>query len=210
LPGKAGAKFFIYKYLRFGIINSIPSKKEIVVNLGALIRKNRKERKLTLKAVAEKARVSEGFLSQVENSVSSPSVDTLISICHALGVNAGDLLNEAGTQENLVVIRKGEWEDVEIPHAGFVTRRFLPPENRSVIDSAVLFLKSGTRIPVRKNVKNGQEILCVLKGSLELVYGDQTVLLTEGDAVHFYANPAKQHITNNGKGVTVVLWVGTI
>ena len=63
------------------------------MNLGALIRRHRKERKLTLKSVAEKARISEGFLSQVENSVSSPSVDTLFGICHALGVNAGDLLN---------------------------------------------------------------------------------------------------------------------
>jgi transcriptional regulator with XRE-family HTH domain len=183
---------------------------EFIVNLGALIRKHRKERKLTLRTVAEEAHVSEGFLSQVENSVSSPSVDTLVSICQALGVNAGDLLNQAGTQENLVAVRKGEWEDVEIPAVGFVTRRFLPPENRSVIDSAVLFLNPGTRIPVRKNVKNGQEILCVLQGSLELVHGEQTVLLGAGDALHFYANPAKQHITNKGKGVAVVLWVGTL
>jgi transcriptional regulator with XRE-family HTH domain len=180
------------------------------VNLGALIRKHRKERKLTLKAVAEKAGVSEGFLSQVENSVSSPSVDTLISICNAVGVNPGDLLNQAGTQENLVVVHKGEWGDIEIPKAGFVTRRFLAPENRAVIDSAILFLKPGTRIPVRKNVKNGQEVLCVLKGSLELVHGDQTVLLAEGEAAHFYANPARQHITNKSKQVTVVLWVGTL
>jgi len=180
------------------------------VNLGALIRKHRKERKLTLKTVAEKAGVSEGFLSQVENSVSSPSVDTLVSICHALGVNAGDLLNQAGTRENLAVIRKEDWKDVDIPDVGFVTRRFLPPENRSVIDCAALFLKPGTRIPVRKSVKNGQEVLCVLKGSLELTHGDQTVLLGEGDAAHFYANPARQHITNDGKGIAVVLWVGTL
>lgn len=180
------------------------------MNLGALIRKHRKERKLTLKTVAEKARVSEGFLSQVENSVSSPSVDTLVGICHALGVSAGDLLNQADTQENLATIRKGEWQDVEIPQAGFVTRRFLPPENRSIVDSAVLFLKPGTRIPVRKSLKNGQEVLCVLKGSLELIHGSRSVQLAEGDAVHFYANPAKQHITNKGKGLTVVLWVGTL
>lgn len=180
------------------------------MNLGALIRKNRKERKLTLKTVAEKAGVSEGFLSQVENSVSSPSVDTLVGICTAMGVSAGDLLNQAGTQENLVVIRKAEWDDIEIPKAGFVTRRFLPPEDRSVVDSAVLFLKPGTRIPVRKNVKNGQEVLCVLRGSLELVHGDHTVALAEGDAVHFYAYPAKQSIANKSRSVTVVLWVGTI
>ncbi|MBN2033439.1 MAG: helix-turn-helix transcriptional regulator [Deltaproteobacteria bacterium] len=179
------------------------------MNLGALIRKNRKERKLTLKTVAEKAGVSEGFLSQVENSVSSPSVDTLVSICAAMGVSAGDLLNQAGTHETLMVIHKEEWDDIEIPKAGFVTRRFIPPESRSIIDSAVIFLNPETSIPVRKNIKNGQEVLCVLRGSLELLHGDQTIPLSEGDAAHFYANPAKQYITNNGKEVTVVLWVGT-
>jgi transcriptional regulator with XRE-family HTH domain len=180
------------------------------VNLGALIRKNRKERKLTLKMVAEKAGVSEGFLSQVENSVSSPSVDTLVGICAAMGVSAGDLLNQAGTQETLVVIHKAEWDDMEIPKTGFVTRRFIPPENRTVIDTALLLLKPGTHIPVRKNVKNGQEVLCVLRGSLELVHGERTVPLAEGDAVHFYAYPAKQSIANKSNGVAVALWVGTI
>lgn len=41
------------------------------MNLGTLIRKYRKERKLTLKNVAEKVSISEGFLSQVENDVNS-------------------------------------------------------------------------------------------------------------------------------------------
>ena len=59
------------------------------MNIGTLIRRCRKERKLTLKIVAEKASISEGFLSQVENNVNSPSVDTLIRICNAIGVNAG-------------------------------------------------------------------------------------------------------------------------
>ena len=180
------------------------------MNLGALIRRHRKENKLTLKAVAEKAGISEGFLSQVENSVSSPSVDTLIAICNAMGINAGDLLNQANTRERLVVLRRGEWNDIELPKTGFVTRRFFSPENRAVIDSAIIFLKPNVLIPVRKNIKNGQELLCVLKGSLELMRGEETIRLSEGDCVHFWANPPKQHITNKGKDLAVVLWVGTL
>lgn len=180
------------------------------MNLGSLIRQHRKEKRLTLKAVAEKAGVSEGFLSQVENSTSSPSVDTLISISNAIGVNAGDLLNQVSPQEDLGIVRRKEWDDLEVPKAGFATRRFLSPENRAVIDSAVLFLKPGKPIPVRKDIKNGQEVLCVLQGTLELVHGEQIIHLSEGDAAHFRANTAKQYITNKGKEVTVVLWVGTL
>ena len=85
------------------------------MNLGSLIRRYRKERKLTLRAVAEKAGISEGFLSQVENDVNSPSVDTLVKICGALEVNAGDLLNQANKQEALVLVRKSEWDDFDLP-----------------------------------------------------------------------------------------------
>jgi transcriptional regulator with XRE-family HTH domain len=180
------------------------------VNLGTLIKKHRKEKKLTLRAIAEKANVSEGFLSQVENSVSSPSVDTLVNICKAIGVNAGDLLNQANGREKIVLSPKSEWEDIELPKTGFVTKRFLSPENRSVIDSALLFLAPEKSIPVRKNIKNGQEVLCVLKGSVELVHGDRTIRMSEGDASHFYANPARQSITNKGKDIAVVMWVGTL
>ena len=180
------------------------------MNIGLLIRKNRKGRKLTLKAVAEKAGISEGFLSQVENNVSSPSVDTLVKICSSIDINAGDLLNQVENREGVLVIRKSEWDDVELPHTGFVTRRFVSPEHRAVIDSAILFVEAKKTIPVRKNIKNGQEVLCIIKGSLELIHGESTVELGEGDTVHFWSNPKKQRVINRGGGLAVALWVGTI
>jgi transcriptional regulator with XRE-family HTH domain len=180
------------------------------MNLGVLIRKYRKEQKLTLKEVAEKAGISEGFLSQVENDVNSPSIDTLMKICDAIGVNAGDLLNKIKNQDRLITIRKSEWDDFEIPRSGFATRRFFPPENRVVIDSAILVIKPGESIPVRKGIKNAQEILSVLKGSIELVHAENRIILTEGDAVHFWSDSANQQITNVEKDISVALWVGTV
>lgn len=180
------------------------------MNVGTLIRKCRKEQKLTLKTVAERASVSEGFLSQVENAVNSPSVDTLIRICKAIGVNAGDLISQVSKQDTLIVIRRSEWDDMDLSHHGFVTRRFFPPEYRSVIDSSVLVLEPGKSIPVRKNIKNSQEVLCVLKGRVELIINDESVELVEGDSVHFWSNPESQKISNNSSSTSFVLWVGTI
>jgi quercetin dioxygenase-like cupin family protein len=137
-------------------------------------------------------------------------VDTLIRICNAIGVNAGDLLNQVNKQEQLALVRRAEWDDVDLPHTGFITRRFFSPENRTVIDSAILVIKQEKSIPVRKNIKNGQELLCVLKGSLELVHGDQTIKLSEGDSIHFWSKPENQRVINRSKETAVVLWVGTI
>ena len=180
------------------------------MNLGSIIRKHRKERRLTLKSVAEKAGISEGFLSQIENSVNSPSVDTLINICNAVGINAGDVLNQVENQEKIVIIRKREWKDVDLPHSGFATKRFFSPEGRAVVDSAILVIEPGKSIPVRKNVKNSQEVLCILKGKVELTCGDQNIQLSQGDAVHFWSIPERQKITNKNSRQAVALWVGTL
>lgn len=180
------------------------------MNIGALLRKHRKQKKLTLRAVAEQASISEGFLSQVENDVNSPSVDTLVRICKALDVEAGDLLTQAGKKETIVVIKRAEWDDIDLSHTGFVTRRFFPPEDRTVIDSSILVIEPGKSIPARKNIKNGQEVLCVLKGALELTLDDAAYPMVEGDSVHFWSNPEKQKITNTSDRKSFVLWVGTL
>ena len=180
------------------------------MNIGTLIRKHRKNNKMTLKDVAEKASISEGFLSQVENDVNSPSVNTLIRICNALDVEAGDLLTQVSRKKRIVIIKKSDWDDVDLSYTGFATQRFFPPDDRKVIDSSVLVIEPGTSIPVRKNIKNGQEVLCVLKGEVELALGEETHILTEGDATHFWANTDRQKITNNNSSVSFVLWVGTL
>jgi len=180
------------------------------MTFGSLLRRYRKEKKLTLKTVAEKSGVSEGFMSQVENNVKSPSLDTLMHICEAMDVNVGDLLNQFKNQERIVVISRNEWEDVDLPHTGFATRRFWPPEYRTVIDSAILFLEPKRSSPVRKDIKNSQEVLCILKGAVELIHGDRTVYLEEGDTVHLWSDPLRQSITNTSHELAVVLWVATI
>jgi len=180
------------------------------MNIGSLLRKHRKSRKLTLKTIAERASVSEGFLSQVENDVNSPSVDTLLRICEALGVDAGELLSQVSRREEYVLVRREDWDEIDLSHTGFVTRRFYPPEDRNVIDSSILVIDSGKAIPVRKNIRNGQEVLCVLKGSVELALNGKVISMGEGDSVHFWSNPECQKITGTSPGRSFVLWVGTM
>ena len=180
------------------------------MHTGTLIRKSRKEQKLTLKIVAKKASISAGFLSQVENDVNSPPVDTLVRIRNALGVDAGDLTTQASKQEKFIMIRKSEWDDIELSPTGFVTRRFFPPENRTVIDSSVLVIEPGKSIPVRQNTKNGQEILTVIQGSIELTLSEGAYPLLKGGSAHFWSNPGCQEITNTSTGISFVLWVGTL
>jgi len=160
--------------------------------------------------VAEKAGISEGFLSQIENNANSPSINTFKDICNAIGINPSEVLMQIENHEKLVLIKKSDWEEFDLPHTGFLTRRFFSPEDRLVIDSALLVLEPGKVIPARKGVKNSQEVLCVLKGEVELTHEDHVIVMKGGDTVHYWTVPEKQKITNKGKNLSIILWVATL
>ena len=60
------------------------------------IREIRKQKKMTLKQIAEQVEISIPYLSDIENGNRRGSSATIGRIAEALGVNPGDLLKKAG------------------------------------------------------------------------------------------------------------------
>jgi len=67
--------------------------------LGELIRKRRQQAELTLRDLAERANVSNPYLSQIERGLHEPSVRVLKAIAGALNLSAESLLVQAGVLE---------------------------------------------------------------------------------------------------------------
>jgi transcriptional regulator with XRE-family HTH domain len=63
--------------------------------IGAGLRRARTTRRRTLRDVSRRARVSLGYLSEVERGRKEPSSELLAAICEALDVALPDLLTEA-------------------------------------------------------------------------------------------------------------------
>jgi transcriptional regulator with XRE-family HTH domain len=70
--------------------------------IGSALRRIRLDRELTLRTVADSARISMPYLSEIERGRKEPSSEILEVICRALGLTLIDLLAEA-TDEALVV-----------------------------------------------------------------------------------------------------------
>ncbi len=68
--------------------------------LGEFIRTQRQLAKLSLRDVAQKARVSNPYLSQVERGLHEPSVRVLTAIAAALDISTETLLARAGLLED--------------------------------------------------------------------------------------------------------------
>jgi transcriptional regulator with XRE-family HTH domain len=75
--------------------------------LGDRIRKLRKQKKLTLEALAGKE-LTKGMLSLIENNKAKPSMESLAYIAKGLGVEVTDLLEEISIQELRETLEKAE------------------------------------------------------------------------------------------------------
>jgi transcriptional regulator with XRE-family HTH domain len=67
--------------------------------LGGFIRSQRKLANLSLRDLADRTRVSNPYLSQIERGLHEPSVRVLKAIAEALNVSAETLLSQAGLLE---------------------------------------------------------------------------------------------------------------
>lgn len=75
--------------------------------LGEQIRKLRKQKKMTLEALAGKE-LTKGMLSLIENNKAKPSMESLTYIAEQLGVNVSDLLGNVSSEELRDVLEKAE------------------------------------------------------------------------------------------------------
>ncbi len=69
--------------------------------LGAFIREQRKQANLSLRQLAERTRLSNPYLSQIERGLHQPSVRVLRAISDALNLSAETLLTQAGLLDQL-------------------------------------------------------------------------------------------------------------
>jgi transcriptional regulator with XRE-family HTH domain len=67
-------------------------------SVGQALRRARTEQSRTLRDVAREARVSLGYLSEVERGQKEASSELLNSICEALGLTLGSLMRDVTTE----------------------------------------------------------------------------------------------------------------
>jgi len=65
--------------------------------LGAAIRKKRKEKKLNQSEVSKKTLLSRSYISDIENGRYTPSIDTLLKIAKCIDLDLNTVLNDGNT-----------------------------------------------------------------------------------------------------------------
>jgi len=173
---------------------------------GATIRAARRTSGLTLRAVSERAGITESFLSQVERDLASPSIATLRRIAVALGTSIGALLDGAAAHGQLVRAANRR----VVTYAGLHARdEFLTEGSDGRLQVILSHIEPGGGTgPEAYAHESDEECLIILEGRLDLWVGAEEYHLEEGDAIR-YSSRVPHRNQNPGPDAARALFVIT-
>ncbi|NSL50825.1 helix-turn-helix domain-containing protein [Calidifontibacillus erzurumensis] len=166
------------------------------MDIGSKIRAIRNRKKITIAEMCEATGLSKGFISNVENNNTSPSISTLETIAEFLGVPLPYLLLKK--EQHMRVVRKDE--------RTYSTHNQLKIEHIASKDGLRLMiaeLPPGASIG-EPNAHEGIECHLVLEGRVLAEQGEDSYIVEEGDS--FSWNACVPHFVKNiGEEKAVVL-----
>ncbi|WP_445525753.1 helix-turn-helix domain-containing protein [Streptomyces cyslabdanicus] len=148
---------------------------DVLADVGPRLRRIRKEREVTLAALAEATGISVSTLSRLESGLRKPSLELLLPIAQAHRMQLDELVGAPPARDPRVraepIVRDGRthWPLTRQP-GGLQAFKVLEPRRRLEPDP---------------RTHEGYEWLYVLSGKLRLVLGGHDVVLTAGEAAEF-------------------------
>lgn len=172
--------------------------------LGSTIRKRRKSLGRTLSEVARNAKLTIGFISQVERNISSPSVSSLMAIAAALDTSVEDLVRvEEQFREYIPSDRR---QTYAIGPGNRLYERLGPGFSGALFYPLIVHRSPGHE---SEHMCHPGEVFCYLiAGEMEYHLAGEVFKMNAGDTIHH--NTEKPHFSRvTGEEETTELWVST-
>jgi transcriptional regulator with XRE-family HTH domain len=154
-------------------------------DIGILIKNLRKSKKMTLKEVSEKTNLSISFLSQVERSLCSITLQSLRKISEALGVSPSYFFPDT-IQMDRDMIRRGTHKQSEHQSSFIYSDLSGNVSNPLFVPILVTLLPGDKRETPFSH--EGQEFIYVTEGTLTIILDNTEYDLFPGDSIHMDSN----------------------
>ncbi len=173
------------------------------MDLGVKIKRLRLQCGLTQEELADRCELTKGYISQLENNLTSPSITTLMDILAELGSDLKSFFNEE-VDEQIVFTENDFFEKQD---EGELITWLVPNSLKNEMEPILLTLQPS--ISTTEDMPHeGEEFGYVLQGSAVLHLGKKSYRIDAGNS--FYFTSKKRHyIENDTQEVTKILWVSS-
>lgn len=173
------------------------------MELGTKIKRLRLQNNLTQEELADRCELTKGYISQLENELTSPSITTLEDILNALGTTFADFFKDE--KEEKVVFTEAEFiEKVADTHK---IEWLVPNAQKNEMEPIRVTVEPHTTL--EEDVPHeGEEFGYVISGRVWLHIGQAAYCVKKGEV--FYFTSDKPHLLENRTNEkAVVLWVAS-
>ena len=153
------------------------------MNIGERIRELREQKGLSLRKLAEMAKVSASLISQIETGRVDPSLSTLRKVALTLDVPLFLLVMEE-PWEGTRLVKKKERRQVVFPNSG-LDYEIIHSDLQKKMGIHIGTLKKGGETSDEPLVHEGEECLIILDGRMKVQIGEEVIRLEPGDSLYF-------------------------
>lgn len=173
------------------------------MEIGTKIKRLRLQLNLSQAELADRCELTKGYISQLENDLTSPSISTLIDILSALGTDLAAFFKKE--DDTRVVFHADEF--IEKRDGGMLLRWIIPNAQKNEMEPILVELDEGAST-ADDFPHEGEEFGFVLEGKIYIELGSAKYVCKKGEAFYYVADKSHK-IVNNGKTCARFLWVST-
>jgi transcriptional regulator with XRE-family HTH domain len=170
------------------------------MQLGKKIRDMRFRRGLTVQQLADLSGLSKGFISQVENARTSPSLATLRDLARALNTSVAYLVVEDDASPHIV----RESDRARVGSSSPIRLELLTAQPRRNLEMVMASIPPGASTGTERGYHHGEECVVCLDGRVAVVGDDHRTILEVGDSCH-YDGRTPHSVENVGETMARVL-----
>ena len=175
------------------------------MKIGSKIRSLRIEKQLTQEELANRCELSKGFISQLENDITSPSIATLVDILEILGTNLPEFFNE--NKDEKVTYKCDDMFETENEDLKYKLMWLIPNAQKNAMEPIMLTLEPFGRY-LEEEPHEGEEFGYILSGSIYLHLGDKKYKVKKGESFYFKSK-VNHYVSNPNKTAAKLIWIST-
>ncbi len=172
------------------------------MEIGKKIKGLRLQLNLSQAELADRCELTKGYISQLENDLTSPSISTLCDILSALGTDLAEFFKRESFDK--VVFSAEDY--IEKREDGMLFKWIIPNAQKNEMEPVLVELLAGASTSDFPH--EGEEFGYVLEGKINIDLGGAKYACKKGESFYYVADRAHS-ITNSGKNTAKFLWVST-
>jgi len=178
-----------------------------MIDIGKKIRALRLGNNLTQEELANRLELTKGYISQLENNLTSPSIQTLFALLEVLGVETHEFFSKPEGEDAKIVFTKEDFYEKENPELGSTISWIVPNALKYEMEPIIIEIMPGGQSTIDDS-HPGEEFGYVLEGQITLVLNKIRHIVKKGETFYYMAN--KEHYLQNlGNSVARILWIST-